>query len=487
MLLIDRILKAVERNPARPAFITGDEALSHRSLLALLSNAVRLLHERGVRRGDVVALTMSQSPLHCIAFLALARLGAISVPVFPIENAAERAALLRRFEVHAVVSDLADAGAEGIPVILLRGLGARGDESALDFGGFEPVAETPMRIALTSGTTGARKGFLQTHRMFVQRLDRRFYGEVPHPRVIPPNLHITASIQLACHALCAGGTVVFPRGYDGANFLATIARHAVTHVTLPPANLAPMLAMLPQEASGFPSIVHLRLMGITPSPAFLDAVRRKFSPNIYVPYSMAEVGVVAIATPETLAAAPRSSGRVAPGARLEVTGEDGRVVAPGTRGEIRVAVEGMPSGYCGGDTDDASFRDGWFHPRDYGYVASDGLVYVEGRIDEILNIGGRKVAPSYAESLLGEFPGVREAAVFAFEEGIEGLHLAAAIVADATLDWSRLDVFAREKLEVFAPRRYLQVEAIPRNARGKIQRRELATWVSANGKPAPVR
>ena len=477
MLLIERLERAIGLSPDAPAFITGDEVLTYRSLGALLSATARHLHGQGVRPGEVVALTMSQSTLHCIVFFALARLGAVSVSVSPL-GAAGSAQLYRRFDVRAVVSDREDCGAEGVRVILLRGVRTRGDEAGFEFAGPPPAGEAPMRIALTSGTTGAQKGFLQTHDMFARRLDRRFYGETPRPRVIPPNLHITASIQLACHALCNGGVVVFPRGYDNANFLSAIRQYSVTHVTLPPANLALMLPALPEAGPAFPSIAHLRLMGITPSPAFLDVVRRKFSPHIYVPYSMSEVGVVALATPEILATVPRSSGRVVAGARLQVVGEDGEILPPGTPGEIRVAVDAMPTGYYGRDADPSRFRDGWFYPRDRGYVTADGLVYIEGRVDEILNVGGRKVAPAYAEAILEEHPGVQEAAVFPFEEAIEGIRLAAAIVPRGALDLNELATFAREKLEVFAPQRFFVVESIPRNARGKILRKDLPKMVS---------
>jgi len=477
MLLNERLRAAIEGNLEAPAFVSGDEVLSYRGFRALLIATAHYLQEKGVRPGQVIAITMSQSPLHCLVFFALSRLGAVSISVSPIAHAAERAALFRRFDVRMVVSDREDSSVDGVPLLHLRQVGTREGLSDFSFAGPEPDAGHPMRIALTSGTTGEQKGFLQTHDMFARRLDRRYYGEVPAPRVIPPNLHITASIQLASYALTRGGCVVFPGNYDNASFFSAIQRYLVTHVTMPPANLALMLRALPEDKPAFPSIVHLRLMGITPSPAFLEMARRRFSPNIYVPYSMAETGVVALATPEILASVPRSSGRVVPGARLEVLDENGRVVPPGTAGEIRVAVDGMARGYYGRDADSSRFRDGWFYPHDRGYVNADGLVFVEGRLDEILNVGGRKIAPSYAESILEEHAAVQEAAVFPLDEGVEGIRLAAAIVPRGTPDLVDLASFARSRLEIFTPTRFFIVPAIPRNARGKILRKEMQKLV----------
>jgi len=143
----------------------------------------------------------------------------------------------------------------------------------------------------------------------------------------------------------------------------------------------------------------------------------------------------------------------------------------------------MPRGYYGRDADSSRFRDGWFYPHDRGYVNADGLVFVEGRVDEILNVGGRKIAPSYAESILEEHAAVQEAAVFPLDEGVEGIRLAAAIVPRGTPDLVDLASFARSRLEIFTPTRFFIVPAIPRNARGKILRKEMQKLVSDTSFP----
>jgi acyl-coenzyme A synthetase/AMP-(fatty) acid ligase len=242
-----------------------------------------------------------------------------------------------------------------------------------------------------------------------------------------------------------------------------------------------MLALLPEDKPAFPTLAHLRLIGVTPPPALVEAVRRKVSPHVYIPYSTSEVGVVAMATPDIVVAAPGSSGRVVPGARLEVIDADGRPVAPGVAGEVRVAVDGMPAGYLGEAEDSKAFRDGWFYPRDRGRVSAQGLLYIEGRSDEILNVGGRKVAPATLEAMLAEQPGVREAAVFALDEGPGGIRLGAAIVPGPALDWRSLAAFAQAHLDVLAPHRYFGVPSLPRNDAGKVVRRDLAAWVRAHG------
>jgi acyl-coenzyme A synthetase/AMP-(fatty) acid ligase len=474
-LLVERILAVVEKSPDSPAIIAGDGTVTYRALLALLSNTVKHLHERGVRPGDLVALTMSQAPMQLILLVALARLGAVTLSLPPVYPLPERSEIYRRFAIGTVVSEWTDAGVQGTRSIVVHGMSARGDESRLDFSGFSPVAATPMRIGLTSGTTGAPKGYLQTHGSFVDRMDRMACGDGRTARVIPPALHITAAVNLALFALSAGGTVVFPRDYENAAFFEAILRKGVTHVGLPPVHLALMLQGLGDTGPAFPSVRHLRLMGGTPSASLLSLARRRFSPHLYLPYAISEIGVVSMAGPEDLASAEGTSGRIEPGVRFEVLDESGSVLPAGRSGEVRIAIEGMPPGYCGPDAADRTrFRDGWFYPGDRGRISPEGLVFIEGRSDDIINVGGRKVTPGFVEKILEEHPAVREAAVFAAGEGLEGTRLAAAIVADAALDVGALHAFAQSRLSVLAPSRYFVVASLPRNAMGKLVRNGLA-------------
>ena len=483
VLLADRVLESVEANPDALACVSGDETLTYRGFLALWSVATRYFHEQGIGAGEPVALTMSQSPLHLVAFLALTRLGALVVPVSPFLRPADKAETFAKYGIRTAVSDRTDAGAPGARLLLVRSVQAGGTETKLDYSTFTPRADSPMRIALTSGTTGPPKGTLQTQERFVQRLDRMECDVVERPRVIPPNLHITTSLTQAMHALCSGGTVVFPRGYENEPFFDAIRFHGVTHVALPPANLMLMLAALSDDGPAFASIRHLRVLGATPSGALLDLARRRFSPNVFVPYSLGEIGLVSMATPEILAKHPRSCGPLMADVRFEALATDGRVLPRGVAGEVRVAFDGMPTSYYAADEADRSrFRDGWLHSGDLGFVSEDGLVYIEGRVDEVINLGGRKVTPRYVESILEEFPGVREAAVFVSGEGIAGQRIAAAIVPSGPLDWKALARLAERDLDVRAPSHYFEVESLPRNAMGKILRGDLAAWVAAHAK-----
>ena len=142
-------------------------------------------------------------------------------------------------------------------------------------------------------------------------------------------------------------------------------------------------------------------------------------------------------------------------------------------GEFRVRVEGMPSAYHGGAHADR-FRDGWFYPHDRGQLSADGIVFIEGRTDFVINVGGRKVSPEHAERCLEGHPGVAEAAVFAMEGEAGVTRTAAAVVRRGALDWEARARHAQSRLDVLAPSRYYEARSLPRNASGKLKRSEFA-------------
>ena len=461
--ILERILSGRERWPSRAAIIFQDRALTHREVGALVSEAARKLHEEGVRAGQIVAMSMGQGPVHVVAQLALARLGAVTMPLYANLPTEHRQRALARYGAQRLVTDARDRTPASIPVTVMQGLHVRGNERGFDFTPFVPRDDSPFRIGLTSGTAGEQKAFLHTHGEFSRRVERRFPGETFVPRAIPPSLHITSALQLAWHALAAGGALVFPEGQDARQLLKAIQLHGVTHVNLPPGDLGALLQFVPDDAEpAFPSLRRLSVIGATPAPELVEQAARRFSSFLFAGYSMSELGLIAQADLATLQRAPGSAGRIAPGARVKVA----------ESGEILVAVDHMPRGYYGPDADLPGFSDGWFHTGDHGRLSDDGFLYVEGRRDNLLNIGGHKVAPEYVESILSRHPLVADVAAYGVEAAA-GVELVAAVVPRGAFDEKSLDTFARQTLGRSAPSRYVQLDAIPRNAMGKIERAKL--------------
>jgi acyl-coenzyme A synthetase/AMP-(fatty) acid ligase len=275
--------------------------------------------------------------------------------------------------------------------------------------------------------------------------------------------------------LCAGGTIVFPQAGDRDGLLLAINRCAVSHLIISPASMLPIVSVLPQQGMLLPTLKHLRLVGATPAAALLAKLRQHCTPNVCVPYGLTELGPISMADGEILLRHPDSAGRVYPWARVEIVDARGQPVAAGVSGEIRVAVDAMPVGYHRPDDDaDGKFRDGWFYPGDRARVSAEGLLFVEGRIDHILNIGGYKISPEKVEATLAEYPLVIEAAVHIDVAADGESRLLAAIVQAPGASLDGLAEFGRQRLGVMAPHTYRVVDKLPRNAMGKLQRDRLA-------------
>jgi len=467
----------VEANPAAPAFIFQGGILTRGQVLALYHETTRLLRERGIRAGDAVGLSMARWPMHCIALLALARLGAVSVPLAPGLSAADRAALVSRFGIRAVVTNWDFAGVD-VPVrVKLDTLSVQEDAPEPDAGGFVPGEHTPFRVALTSGTTGERKGILHTHGSFADRIDKTLHECDGSTRLLPPDLHITVGMAFAIGVLLRGGTVVFDKTFHAEDVANTIRLYGVTHCLMAPASIPRFAAAIPARGVAFPSLRHLRIVGAMPSASQLELLRSRFSPNVYVPYGLTELGVVSLATPETLAAEPASAGRISPWARVEVVDAAGRPQPPGTTGEIRVAMEGMPAGYhgeSGAERGASKFRQGWFYPGDIGRVSAQGLLFIEGRTDDVVNIGGHKFSLASLDGAVAEHPGVDKAVAFVLEEGDAdpslGAAIGVAIVAREGASLADILDHCRARIESTVPVRLFPVADIAHDDMGKVNR-----------------
>jgi acyl-coenzyme A synthetase/AMP-(fatty) acid ligase len=476
--LLDLFQRTVKRNPQAPAFIGHGAIVTFRQVHGLVNALARHLQQQGIEQGHVVGLAMDFSPLHPLAILALARLGALSVPILPTLPAAARQDLVRRFGIGAVVSSFDQMADSGAPLIPIKDITATDQDADHDVSEYRPDASTPLRLFLTSGTTGQPHGILHTHGSIITRMGNTLFDIDKNSRMIPSDLHVQGGMVLALGTLLAGGTLVFPRSYDFPDLGQAINLYGATHWLMTPAAITAIANALPNHGASFPGIKHLRLVGSTPSKALVAKVRTKCTPNVFVPYAMSETGVVTMATPQILAREPESSGRLQSWARLEVVDDKDQLMPLGSVGHLRVATTGMPTGYWRDEAASAKkFRQGWFYPGDLGHVSADGLLYVQGRSDDVMNLGGYKFAPETVEKVIMSHPAVIDAGVFLGHDDANMPRLLAAVVLRPGESIETLPDHCQEQLLHLTPERYIQVPAMPRNASGKLQRNQIEPLV----------
>lgn len=490
--LIDKFLEKNTTDLAAPACIHEGKVVSRGAFLRAVCDFTAALHQRGVQPGDVVGLSLGQHPGHLAMILALARLGAVSVPVHPRSPMRAKLALLRRMgATRVVVQSLAAAPEakdvpppppiEGLEVIALSDLQPKaGDARAdhkLDLRGmldYWPPANAPARISLTSGTTGVPSAVCYDHAYWLNRIATTVEFCDASTRLMAGNLNLTMGNISAFAALFAGGVVVFYKQHDLATYIQTVNLCAVTHAMMAPATIKRMAARLPVGVA-FPSIRYLRIVGGGLSEQLVALATGRLTPNVFLPYGISEVGAISMASPDDLKLYPDYAGKPKKGVKVQVVDEKDKVLAPGEVGEIRVKLPVMLPGYHQDEEKTkAKFKNGWFYTSDIGTLTADGFVRIDGRKDDRINLGGIKFYPERVERLLDAHPGVQEVAVFAAELKGENA-LVAAVVWKSEADLNSLLNYAKEhRLPAnMMPKGVMTLKELPRNEAGKVVRSEL--------------
>lgn len=240
-------------------------------------------------------------------------------------------------------------------------------------------------------------------------------------------------------------------------------------IGLTPRQLRELLSVLPPGFQPQPNWRVCAAGSLLPLPLARDA-RLRLTPDVWIIYGSTEASLLGVGPAADLDENPGLVGRTPAGAILEVVDDTGQPLPDGEVGEFRVTGERMSLGYLGDPVGTAErFRDGWFYTRDLGRRLPDGRLILEGRADERLNLGGRKLMPQVVEQAAFDCPGVLDCAAFTAPDAQGAERCWLAVVAAPDFEQARLahHLAARGTL----PTVHLAwIDAIPRNAMGKIER-----------------
>jgi len=333
-------------------------------------------------------------------------------------------------------------------------------------------------VILTSGTTGAPKGAprrtpgIRAATALLSRLPMRSGRRV---HVAAPLFHTWGWAHLAL-AIVLGSTLVLRRRFDPEGCLATLVEDRCDALVAIPVMLQRVMA-LPQDTRDAYDLSRVEVVAVSGSalPGDLgEQWMNQFGDHLYNVYGSTEVAYATVASPKDLRAAPGTAGRPPYGTVVRVLDEDGRQLPPGRTGRIFVANAALFEGYTGGGGKDVV--DGLMATGDVGHVDADGRLVVEGRDDEMVVSGGENVFPAEVEDCLSRHDGVAEAAVVGVDDPDFGSRLRAFVVPadDADVTEEDLKAHVRAHLARFkVPREVVLVDALPRNATGKVLKREL--------------
>ena len=358
------------------------------------------------------------------------------------------------------------------------------EEPALQASVADPALDADAAVVIyTSGTTGKPKGAVRKFPKDALQAAFAFINETPMRvddvhLVTSPLYHSTAfGFMSLAHIL--GQTVVLMDTFNPEAFLELVDRHGVTTSAVVPTMLHRVME-LPTETRRKYDARTLRAVftGGAPLPAplaidFMDA----YGDVLFNFYGATETGLVTLAKPADLRAAPGTIGMPLPENEIRLIGEDGKDVPDGDVGELYVKNKMLVAGYHDDeDATKASMLGGFFSVGDLARRAPSGHYFIEGRKRDMVISGGVNVYPAEVEGVLEQHPDIAEVAVVGVPDREWGERVRAFIVMKrgGTADEGTLKAFARERLAgPKVPRDYVFVESLPRNATGKVLKREL--------------
>jgi fatty-acyl-CoA synthase len=273
-----------------------------------------------------------------------------------------------------------------------------------------------------------------------------------------------------------GSTLVIRRRFDPEETLRSLERHRASAMVMVPVMLQRALDTLEQMQSE-PDTSSLRIIFLSGSQLGADLARRAteaFGPVLYNLYGSTEVAYATIATPEDLREAPSSVGKVVRGSVVKLLDENCREVPQGETGRIFVGNIGQFEGYTGGGGKE--MVEGLMSSGDVGHFDQNGRLFIDGRDDEMIVSGGENVFPAEVEELLSHHDSISEAAVIGVDDEQFGQRLKAFVVTRGDASPSEDDVkgYVKENLANYkVPREVVFVDELPRNATGKVVKRDL--------------
>ncbi|KUO15585.1 acyl-CoA synthetase [Streptomyces dysideae] len=484
---VDGVLRrSARRTPARVAVEYRDRSWTYEELDAAVSRAATVLLGEGLAPGDRVGAYAHNSDAYLIAFLACARAGLVHVPVNQNLTGDDLAYIVGQSGASLVLADpdLAAQLADGVRTLPLRdaddSLLAR-QEAAAAHDGPEPRGEDLVQLLYTSGTTALPKGAMMTHRALVHEylsaitaLDLSAGDRPVHSL---PLYHSAQMHVFLLPYLAVGATNVILDAPDGDQLFDLIEAGRADSLFAPPTvwiGLSDRPDFATRDLDGLRKAYYGA--SIMPVPV-LERLRERW-PKLafYNCFGQSEIGPLAtVLAPDEHKGRMDSCGRTVLFVDARVVDEDGKDVPDGTPGEIVYRSPQLCEGYWDKPEEtQETFRDGWFHSGDLAVRDAHGYFTIVDRVKDVINSGGVLVASRQVEDALYTHEGVAEVAVVGLpdERWIEAV--TAVVVPRGEITEAELIDHAREKLAHFkAPKRVVFVDELPRNASGKILKREL--------------
>ena len=478
-----------------PAIISSSPLIvvSYKALAEQIERLSGRLRAAGLKPGDCVAIVLPNSLEFLVVFLALAYARLVAAPLNPADKPDEIRFFIEDAQARAVVAEGAKFGV----MEATAGLDLPIWQPRVDSRGVVELSELPNAsrasidapspddialFAYTSGTTGRPKCVPLTHAnvLWSARDIAAHYDltSADCSLVVLPLFHGHGLIGATLSTLASGGSVVVPPRFSASDFWKLFREHRATWYTAVPTIHQVLLARADGDAAPHRGPRFIRSCSAPLAPTILTKLENRFGAPVLEAYGMTEAAHQVASNP--LPPLRHKPGTVGLSTEISIIDENGQHLAANTPGEVVVRGPNVMRGYRNNpDANAAAFIDGWFRTGDIGAIDNDGYLALTGRIKDLINRGGEKISPAEVEAVLLEHPAIVDAAVFGVPDPKYGEEIAAAVVLRGAASAQELQAFCKTRLADFeVPKLIHLVSAIPKNAMGKVQRRDLAALFS---------
>ena len=475
------VAAATARYPMASAMIDDDGAMSYARLWQESDGVARKLRSSGVGPRTTVGLLHRNHRGFVIGLVAAAKVGADIVYLNTGFAGPQLTDVVQHEGIEVLLHDDEYAGAVASTDVRL----ALGDTEMRTLGRqrsmvpFVPSRHVGRTVILTSGTTGRPKGAQRSGTGSPDALTPLLSTVPIRARdtvvVAAPLFHAWGLAHLGI-GMGLSSTIVVQRQFDAEGTLALIDAHRPAGLVVVPVMLQRIVGLGDETLARYDtsSLRYIASSGSALGASLVTAALARFGPILYNIYGSTEVSLATIATPDDLRAAPSTAGRLAAGSTVRILDDAGEPVPSGVVGRVFVGSGSRFEGYTGG----GGKQDigGLLSSGDVGHFDADGLLYIDGRDDDMIVSGGENVFPAEVEDLLAAHPDVAEAAVVGVPDEQFGQRLKAIIVRrpGSKLTAAQVKEHVRSHLARYkVPGTVQFVDALPRTTTGKLRRRDL--------------
>jgi acyl-CoA synthetase (AMP-forming)/AMP-acid ligase II len=483
--LSDPIFHYARLRPQAPALHEGATTVSYRELAGLVGAAAVLLHDLGVKRDELVGVSLPVNVDHVVLLFALLRIGAV-----PVDVTLQRPRELDPFMQFGLSRVLTVPGVAAAPTVSLHTIDAGWRALVESRGGDRrsgALLEKTFHFGLTSGTTSGPKGVITTQRQW----NERFGAAVEmFPDIItsahPPQLLVIGELSFSgfffflANQLCVGGPIVLIASDDPDEIIDAISRWDDSAFFATPALVRELLTRAP--AAG-PLLPKVRAMFVGAAPLHAQEkpiIAKRITPNLYEIYGNAATGFISALLPAEIGRRTDTVGRIAPRLSVEIVDGTGKAVPPGTLGHVRCRGPAVSEGFYGSVSGAGAegFQGRWFYPGDIGTLDAEGYLSLKGRVSDLIRRRGIEIFPPEIESVLATHAGVAEAAVIGVPAPDGDSQVIAVIVPRGE---AQLEAVAEHCRAHLPPEKYpnqlFWVESLPKTGPGKIDGVQLRSSV----------